>query len=91
MLLPLNLILNLILHGRCGKVQTGIFAKSAAPNGLIGLGMEKISVPSFLADQGLTSNSFSMCFGLDGYGRIDFGDTGPAGQKQTPFNSMLHL
>uniref|UniRef100_A0A1S4DT41 Peptidase A1 domain-containing protein n=1 Tax=Cucumis melo TaxID=3656 RepID=A0A1S4DT41_CUCME len=74
----------------CGTVQTGIFATTAAPNGLIGLGMEKISVPSFLADQGLTSDSFSMCFGLDGYGRIDFGDTGPAGQKQTPFNTMLH-
>lgn len=76
-----------MLHGRCGKVQTGIFSNIAAPNGLIGLGMGKISVPSFLANQGLP-DSFSMCFGYDGLGRIDYGDTGPLDQRETPFNPM---
>ncbi|KAG7034068.1 Aspartyl protease family protein 1 [Cucurbita argyrosperma subsp. argyrosperma] len=71
----------------CGKVQTGRFARHAAPNGLIGLGMERISVPSFLANQGLISDSFSMCFGHDEIGRIDFGDTGTPDQKETPINS----
>ena len=83
--------LNVILHGRCGKVQTGRFARHAAPNGLIGLGMERISVPSFLANQGLISDSFSMCFGHDELGRIDFGDTGTPDQKETPINSNPSL
>ena len=78
--------LNGVLHGRCGKVQTGKFSNVTAPNGLIGLGMGKVSVPSFLASQGLTTDSFSMCFGYYGYGRIDFGDIGPVGQRETPFN-----
>jgi len=38
-----------------------------APNGLFGLGMEKISVLSMLSMEGFTANSFSMCFGLDGF------------------------
>ncbi|KAH7848268.1 hypothetical protein Vadar_000342 [Vaccinium darrowii] len=70
----------------CGIVQTGALLKGAAPNGLFGLGMNDISVPSVLASKGLTTNSFSMCFGTDGYGRMSFGDTGSAGQGQTPFN-----
>ncbi|XP_042471013.1 aspartyl protease family protein 1-like [Zingiber officinale] len=69
----------------CGQVQTGSFLDGAAPNGLFGLGMENISVPSILYNQGHTSNSFSMCFGDDGFGRINFGDNGSTGQQETPF------
>lgn len=68
----------------CGQVQTGSFLDAAAPNGLLGLGMEKISVPSILASRGLTSDSFSMCFGHDGFGRISFGDQGSSDQEETP-------
>lgn len=70
----------------CGIVQTGSFLEGAAPNGLFGLGMNNISVPSVLASKGLTANSFSMCFGPDGIGRMSFGDTGSSGQGKTPFN-----
>ncbi|OAY77685.1 Aspartic proteinase-like protein 1 [Ananas comosus] len=52
----------------CGEVQTGSFLDGAAPNGLFGLGLENNSVPSILANKGLASNSFSMCFGSDGSG-----------------------
>lgn len=67
----------------CGVVQTGSFLRSAAPNGLFGLGMENISVPSILSSKGLTSNSFSMCFGRDGFGRITFGHKGSSDQQET--------
>ncbi|KAH7692341.1 Aspartic peptidase A1 family protein [Dioscorea alata] len=70
----------------CGRVQTGSLLKSAAPNGLFGLGMEKISVPSILSSAGLTSNSFSMCFRHNGVGRISFGDKGSSDQGETAFN-----
>ena len=70
----------------CGQVQSGSFLDVAAPNGLFGLGMEKIAVPSILSQEGLTANSFSMCFGHDGVGRISFGDKGSPGQEETPFN-----
>ncbi|XVF15968.1 hypothetical protein REPUB_Repub09cG0201600 [Reevesia pubescens] len=60
----------------CGQVQSGSFLDVAAPNGLFGLGMEKIAVPSILSQEGLTADSFSMCFGHDGIGRISFGDKG---------------
>lgn len=70
----------------CGQVQTGAFLDGAAPNGLFGLGMSNESVPSILANDGLTSNSFSMCFGSDGLGRITFGDNGSSIQGKTPFN-----
>ncbi|KAJ1380038.1 Xylanase inhibitor, C-terminal, partial [Sesbania bispinosa] len=70
----------------CGQIQTGVFLNGAAPNGLFGLGMENISVPSVLAQKGLISNSFSMCFGSEGSGRITFGDTGSLDQRKTPFN-----
>ncbi|RVX16643.1 Aspartyl protease family protein 1 [Vitis vinifera] len=70
----------------CGKVQTGSFLEGAAPNGLFGLGMGSISVPSILAKEGLVADSFSMCFGNDGTGRISFGDEGSSGQEETPFN-----
>ncbi|GKV45102.1 hypothetical protein SLEP1_g52223 [Rubroshorea leprosula] len=71
----------------CGQVETGSFLEGAAPNGLFGLGMENISVPSVLADKNLASNSFSMCFGADGVGRISFGDKGSSDQGETPFNT----
>ena len=58
----------------------------AAPNGLFGLGLEKISVPSILSQKGYTADSFSMCFGHDGTGRINFGDKGSLDQEETPFN-----
>ncbi|MED6220475.1 hypothetical protein PIB30_045186 [Stylosanthes scabra] len=74
----------------CGQVQTGAFLDGAAPNGLFGLGLSNISVPSILANQGLILNSFSMCFGLDGLGRITFGDNTSLVQGQTPFN-LRHL
>lgn len=67
-------------------VQTGSFLDGAAPNGLFGLGMEKISVPSILASGGLAADSFSMCFGPNGIGRIRFGDKGSSDQLETPFN-----
>ncbi|KAJ9172623.1 hypothetical protein P3X46_015838 [Hevea brasiliensis] len=70
----------------CGQVQSGSFLNTAAPNGLFGLGMEQISVPSILSRQGLTADSFSMCFGSDGVGRISFGDKGSPDQEETPFN-----
>lgn len=70
----------------CGQTQTGSFLDGAAPNGLFGLGMSNMSVPSILAEEGLTSNSFSMCFGPDGIGRISFGDKGSSNQGVTPFN-----
>ncbi|KAJ6678171.1 ASPARTYL PROTEASE FAMILY PROTEIN 1-LIKE [Salix viminalis] len=70
----------------CGQVQSGSFLDIAAPNGLFGLGMEKISVPSVLSREGLIADSFSMCFGHDGIGRISFGDKGSPDQQETPFN-----
>ncbi|EMS47670.1 Aspartic proteinase-like protein 1 [Triticum urartu] len=70
----------------CGEVQTGSFLDAAAPNGLFGLGVDMISVPSILAQKGLTSNSFSMCFGRDGIGRISFGDQGSTDQEETPLD-----
>ncbi|KAF7098827.1 hypothetical protein CFC21_100541 [Triticum aestivum] len=70
----------------CGQVQTGAFLDGAAVDGLLGLGMDKVSVPSVLAAAGLVaSDSFSMCFSPDGLGRINFGDAGRRGQAETPF------
>ncbi|PRQ31170.1 putative aspartic peptidase A1 family, SEP domain, xylanase inhibitor [Rosa chinensis] len=69
----------------CGRNQTGILLSGAAPNGLLGLGMDDVSIPSMLAKQGLASNSFSMCFGINGSGRIRFGDNGSVDQPETPF------
>lgn len=79
-------IVNAFVTFGCGQVQSGSFLHVAAPNGLFGLGMEKISVPSFLAKEGLIADSFSMCFGHDGTGRISFGDKGSIDQQETPFN-----
>uniref|UniRef100_A0A0D9WU78 Peptidase A1 domain-containing protein n=1 Tax=Leersia perrieri TaxID=77586 RepID=A0A0D9WU78_9ORYZ len=70
----------------CGQIQTGLFLEGAAADGLLGLGIEKVSVPSILAANGVVkSDSFSMCFSSDGVGRINFGDTGAANQAQTPY------
>ncbi|CAN4078683.1 unnamed protein product [Withania somnifera] len=44
----------------CGQVQTGSFLDVAAPNGLFGLGLEKISVPSVLSREGYMADSFSI-------------------------------
>ncbi|KAF8377780.1 hypothetical protein HHK36_031165 [Tetracentron sinense] len=84
-------VVDAVITFGCGQVQTGSFLDVAAPNGLFGLGMEKISVPSILARAGLTADSFSMCFGRDGMGRISFGDKGSPDQEETPFNfNQLH-
>ncbi|XP_042507148.1 aspartyl protease family protein 1-like [Macadamia integrifolia] len=70
----------------CGQIETGSFLDGAAPNGLFGLGMGIVSVPSILSSAGLIANSFSMCFGSDGIGRINFGDKGSPDQAETTFN-----
>eukprot|EP01018_Ginkgo_biloba_P019169 Gb_04155 [translate_table: standard] len=70
----------------CGQKQTGSFLDGAAPNGLLGLGIEQISVPTILSKSGLIPNSFSMCFQRKGStGRFIFGDNGTLDQKETPF------
>lgn len=69
----------------CGRIQSGGFLNGGAPDGLLGLGLSDISVPSLLAKAGLVQNSFSMCFQSDDSGRIFFGDQGASGQKTTPF------
>ncbi|XP_028094136.1 aspartic proteinase-like protein 1 isoform X1 [Camellia sinensis] len=69
----------------CGRMQSGAYLDGVAPDGLMGLGLGEISVPSFLAKAGLVQNSFSLCFGNDDSGRIFFGDQGPAAQQSTPF------
>ncbi|CAE6075860.1 unnamed protein product [Arabidopsis arenosa] len=70
----------------CGQNQTGLYRKSLAVNGLLGLGMKDYSVPSVLAKANITANSFSMCFGniIDFIGRISFGDRGYTDQLETP-------
>ncbi|XP_078161149.1 aspartyl protease family protein 1-like [Carex rostrata] len=70
----------------CGEVQTGDLLSGGAPNGLMGLGLGNISVPSMIANSGLISDSFSMCFGVDGDGRLNFGDKGSADQFETNLN-----
>ncbi|KAG6700738.1 hypothetical protein I3842_08G127700 [Carya illinoinensis] len=64
----------------CGQNQTGIFLEGAAPNGLFGLGIGDISVPSILARDGLTSNSFAF-----------FGNSGSSDQSETPFDIRQSL
>lgn len=70
----------------CGRNQTGSFLDGGAPNGLLGLGLGSVSVPSMLAIEDIAVNSFSMCFGDDGTGRIVFGDQGSSDQGETPFH-----
>ncbi|KAJ1261751.1 hypothetical protein BS78_09G055200 [Paspalum vaginatum] len=72
----------------CGQVQTGMLLDGPMFDGVLGLGMDQVSVPSMLATKGLVaSDSFSMCFGVgeDFTGRLNFGDTGSADQDETPF------
>lgn len=72
----------------CGSKQTGGYLNGVAPDGLLGLGLGEISVPSFLAKAGYVSDSFSLCFTEDDSGRLLFGDRGIAGQQTTPFLSL---
>lgn len=74
----------------CGMVQTGDLANgSVAPNGLLGLGPDDISVPSTLARNGIVPNSFSMCFSaIDLSGRLVFGNKGNATLPNTSFVSI---
>ncbi|KAF8112656.1 hypothetical protein N665_0062s0009 [Sinapis alba] len=74
------------IPARMCQVQTGVFHDGAAPNGLFGLGLEDVSVPSVLAKEGIAANSFSMCFGKGGAGRISFGDKGSIDQRETPLS-----
>ncbi|XP_031127808.1 aspartic proteinase-like protein 1 [Ipomoea triloba] len=69
----------------CGSKQSGSYLDGAAPDGVLGLGPGKISVPSLLANSGLVPHSFSLCFDKSHSGRIFFGDQGPGNQRFTPF------
>ncbi|KAL2317734.1 hypothetical protein Fmac_031610 [Flemingia macrophylla] len=69
----------------CGSKQTGVFFQGAAPDGVLGLGIGNISVPSLLAKAGLIQNSFSICFDENESGKIIFGDQGDDTQHSTPF------
>nr|POF23317.1 aspartyl protease family protein 1 [Quercus suber] len=69
----------------CGQHLNPGSPANLPPNGILGLGINNLSVPSILASNGLVSNSFSMCFGADDLGRITFGDTGSSDQKIAPF------
>lgn len=71
---------------RCGKKQSGAYLdEGVAPDGLMGLGLGDISVPSILAKSGLIRNTFSLCFNDNGSGRIFFGDQGLTTHQWTPF------
>lgn len=74
-----------IIQCSCGRKQTGSYLDGAAPDGLMGLGLGDVSVPSLLVKAGLIQNSFSICFDENDSGRIFFGDKGPATQQSTPF------
>ncbi|XP_010491661.1 PREDICTED: aspartic proteinase-like protein 1 [Camelina sativa] len=69
----------------CGKKQSGDYLTGVAPDGLMGLGLGDISVPSFLSKAGIMRNSFSLCFDEEDSGRIYFGDMGPSVQQSTQF------
>lgn len=56
-----------------------------APDGVLGLGLGEVSIPTLLSKSGVTKNAFSLCFGETGSGNIYFGDQGPPTQKTTPF------
>lgn len=72
----------------CGRKQSGGYLDGIAPDGLLGLGIGEISVPSILARAGLVLNSFSMCFRGDDSGKIYFGDQGVSTQRTTPFVAL---
>lgn len=67
----------------CGMEQTGVYMDGIAPDGLLGLGLGDISIPTFLAKKGVVGNSFSICFRDDDSGKILFGDQGSS-QQSTP-------
>ncbi|KAL9446775.1 hypothetical protein AB3S75_014439 [Citrus x aurantiifolia] len=69
----------------CGRKQTGSYLDGAAPDGVMGLGLGDVSVPSLLAKAGLIQNSFSICFDENDSGSVFFGDQGPATQQSTSF------
>ena len=69
----------------CGRIQSGSYLDGAAPDGVMGLGLGDISVPSLLAKAGLIQNSFSICFDENDSGRILFRDEVFATQQSTPF------
>ncbi|KAL4582887.1 hypothetical protein LXL04_007448 [Taraxacum kok-saghyz] len=69
----------------CGREQSGGYLDGIAPDGVLGLGLGDVSIPSLLAKSGVTKNAFSLCFGEGGSGNIYFGDEGPPSQKTTPF------
>ncbi|KAJ3672380.1 hypothetical protein LUZ60_007101 [Juncus effusus] len=79
---PTKLVQLPVVFG-CGEIQTGDFLNAVAPNGLMGLGYDNLSVPTMIAKNGLITDSFSMCFGLEGIGRLDFGDVGSSSQYET--------
>ncbi|CAH9083801.1 unnamed protein product [Cuscuta epithymum] len=64
----------------CASKVKGLFVRSSAVNGLLGLGPgngpEDMDVLSILASQGIIGNSFSLCFSPNGKGRLIFGDKG---------------
>ena len=81
-----SLAMALVACFRCGRNQSGALLDTFAPNGVLGLGLGEMAVPSVLAAAGLVPDSFSLCFGADGVGRLDFGDRSGAGQPRTPLN-----
>ncbi|KAL2906051.1 Aspartic proteinase-like protein 1 [Bienertia sinuspersici] len=79
-------IMSCLILYRCGKKQSGVYLdEGVAPDGLMGLGLGNISVPSLLAKSGLIRNSFSLCFNENGSGRIYFGDQGLTTHQWTQF------
>ncbi|CAH9099107.1 unnamed protein product [Cuscuta epithymum] len=72
---------------RCGMIETGANLEDGTINGLLGLGFNTpLDLPGMLASQGLVPNSFSLCFGLDGKGRLAFGDKGSSAHMRTPLD-----
>ncbi|CAI9282291.1 unnamed protein product [Lactuca saligna] len=69
----------------CGRSQSGGYLDGIAPDGVLGLGLGEVSIPTLLSKSGVTKNAFSLCFGETGSGNIYFGDQGPPTQKTTPF------
>ncbi|XP_010515541.1 PREDICTED: aspartyl protease family protein 1-like isoform X1 [Camelina sativa] len=72
----------------CSQSQLGLFQKVAV-NGIMGLAIDNLAVPNMLVRAGVTTDSFSMCFGLKGKGTISFGDKGSSDQLETPLSGTL--
>ncbi|CAH9096109.1 unnamed protein product [Cuscuta europaea] len=72
---------------KCGMIETGANLEGGTINGLLGLGFNTpLDLPGMLASQGLVPNSFSLCFGLDGKGRLAFGDKGSSAHMRAPLD-----